>query len=88
MNEIKKQKLRAIREMAGATQQYMAELIGVSRCTYIKKENCLVAFSIGEALKIADFLEVDLKAVDWGRAVASTTRTKRKYIHKNGANCA
>ena len=54
----------------------MADLLGVSRATYIKKEQGLVAFSIGEALKIAEFLNVDLKNVNWLKEV-------RPYAKKN-----
>ena len=74
--KIKKQKIRKIRETLGKTQQHMADLLGVSRATYIKKEQGLVAFSIGEALKIAEFLNVDLKNVNWLKEV-------RPYAKKN-----
>jgi DNA-binding XRE family transcriptional regulator len=41
----------------------MCELIGVKRITYYKKETGHVKFSLDEAKKIADFLEMPIEEI-------------------------
>ena len=47
--------LKDIRESLGITQKKVADIIGVSKANYCKKENGQVKFSLDEAFLIANY---------------------------------
>lgn len=50
------EKLKEIRTQKGYSIEEMADVIEKSPCTYFKKENGDVKFSVNEAIKISKFL--------------------------------
>lgn len=55
--------LKKIRDEKGYTVEDMAKVIDKSAPNYSMKENGKVKFSVSEALKIADFLEVKVEDI-------------------------
>lgn len=60
-NEIKKilGQIRLVRKQKGLTQESIATVIGVERSTYVRKESGAIPLTLGEFIKIAEFLEID-----------------------------
>lgn len=57
------EKLKDIREKKGYTIVDLAQVIDKSPCNYYKKENGDVAFSLSEALRIADFFKSKVEKI-------------------------
>jgi transcriptional regulator with XRE-family HTH domain len=53
-------RIRALRESKGFTQEYMAEMLGISQSTYAHLESGKANMDIGRLLRIADILETDM----------------------------
>lgn len=62
---MKKQTIRDIREKSRKYQFEMAELLGMSRATYIKCEKGIRKFSIEEAIKLSTYFGVNINEVEW-----------------------
>ena len=56
-------KLRGIRAEKKISQQQLAEVIGVSKVTYSKKERGVTTFTLPEAVLIAQHLGVDISDI-------------------------
>ena len=56
-------KLKKIRIQKGYSIEEMANVIGKSPCTYFKKENEDVKFSVNEAIKISKFLNEKVEKI-------------------------
>lgn len=57
------EKLRKIRNDKGVKGEEMANLLGLKKATYSKKENGQVKFLLEEAKKIADFFDMPIEEV-------------------------
>ncbi|HGC9176262.1 TPA: helix-turn-helix transcriptional regulator [Streptococcus agalactiae] len=53
-------KLLILRKERGVTQQKMADLLGVTKETYRRKEKGLTVFGSSEMFKIANFFDKDI----------------------------
>lgn len=53
--------LKDARKKAGITQAELVELLGVSAMTYSFKERGMSAFTIGEAIKITEYINGKLR---------------------------
>lgn len=56
-------KLKGYRVMAGLTQKDMAEALGISKISYVQKENDKGTFNINEVKKIIEILNSKLDKV-------------------------
>lgn len=66
------QTLRGARELAGFTQQYMANELGVSRQTYVKIEENPARASVLQARRICEILSRSYESIFFGRNVSLT----------------
>ena len=57
------EKLKEIRTQKGYSIEEMADVIEKSPCTYFKKENGDVKFSVNEALEISSFLKTKVEKI-------------------------
>lgn len=54
-------KLREFRLKNNVSWSKLAELLGVNKSTYYKKENGVVKFTVEEAYKIASYLNISIE---------------------------
>lgn len=57
------EKIKHLREIKNIKQEEMAELLGIHRDTYIRKENGVCRFYIDELFKILIILDCDLSDI-------------------------
>jgi len=62
MNDIARN-IKQIRELKSFTQDYMAQVLGISQSAYVKIEQGLTSLKIERLQQIADILEVDLSTL-------------------------
>ena len=69
----KYESLRAAREDAGFTQQYMADELGISRPTYVKIEEDPTQASVLQAKRICEILSRSYEHIFFGHSVSLTS---------------
>ena len=60
-----KKKLKTLRILAEISQEKMAKYLGITRVTYLLKENGDSQFTVTEVNKICEVLGCDFYEVDW-----------------------
>ena len=56
--------IKSLRDGQGLTQKYMADILGVSECSYCNKENGRSHFSDKEKVRIAKFFDLSANQVN------------------------
>lgn len=80
------EKLKEIREKKGYTIIDVARVIGKSPCNYYKKETGDVAFSLSEALKIANFFKCNVEKIFPKEEFSESGRWKLEIMKKATQN--